>query len=90
MLPFLGLGAATAIEDGIVLARALALGRGLEAGFAIFQRSRAARVEAVRAASVSQGDIIQAADPDRAGLSSAPSQDPAIFDYDPGSAPLAA
>ena len=89
MLPFLGLGAATAIEDGIVLARALALGRGLEAGFAIFQRSRAARVEAVRAASVSQGDIIQAADPDRAGLSNAPSQDPAIFDYDPGSAPLA-
>jgi salicylate hydroxylase len=90
MLPFLGLGAATAIEDGIVIARAFSAGRNVEAVFDIFRRTRAARVEAVRAASVLQGEIIQASDPDRAGLTSAPSQDATLFDYDPGSIPLAA
>jgi len=90
MLPFLGLGAATAIEDGIVLARAFAAGADIETVFDIFRRTRAARVEAVRAASVLQGEIIQASDPDRASLTDAPSQSASLFDYDPGSAPLAA
>jgi salicylate hydroxylase len=83
MLPFLGLGAATAIEDGIVLARALAAAPDFEAGFGIFQRARAARVETVRVESIRQGEIIQAADPDRGGLTGAPSQISALFDYDP-------
>lgn len=83
MLPFLGLGAATAIEDGIVLARALELGADFEAGFGIFQRARAERVETVRVESIRQGEIIQASDPDRMGLTGAPSQMPALFDYDP-------
>jgi len=90
MLPFLGLGAATAIEDGIILARALTRGDSVESAFDIFQRTRADRVEAVRAASVLQGEIIQASDPDRDGLTNAPSQNQALFDYDPRSAPLAA
>ncbi len=88
MLPFLGLGAATAIEDGIVLARALRLGLGVEAGFEVFWRSRAARVEMVRALSVRQGEIIQAGEPDRGGLTDAPSQNRALFAYDPATAPL--
>lgn len=83
MLPFLGLGAATAIEDGIVLARALALGGDIESGFGIFQRARAGRVETVRVESIRQGEIIQAAEPDRGGLTGAPSQISALFDYDP-------
>jgi salicylate hydroxylase len=83
MLPFLGLGAATAIEDGIVLARALAVAPDIEGGFRIFQRARAPRVETVRAESIRQGEIIQAADPDRGGLTGAPSQSPGLFDYDP-------
>jgi len=83
MLPFLGLGAATAIEDGIVLAAALARGPDIEANFAAFQRARAERVEMVRSASVRQGEIIQARDPDRADMAMAPSQMSEIFDYDP-------
>jgi salicylate hydroxylase len=83
MLPFLGLGAATAIEDGIVLARALTEGAGIETGFGIFQRTRAPRVETVRVESIRQGEIIQAADPDQGGLTGAPSQISGLFDYDP-------
>ncbi len=90
MLPFLGLGAATAIEDGIVLARALGAASDIETAFSIFRRSRADRVEAVRTASILQGEIVQASDPDRGGLTGAPSQNAALFDYDPSTAPLAA
>jgi salicylate hydroxylase len=90
MLPFLGLGAATAIEDGIVLARALGLGTGIEAGFAAFERARMPRVELVRSESIRQGEIIQAADPDRAALDAAPSSRAVLFEYDPWAAPLAA
>jgi salicylate hydroxylase len=88
MLPFLGLGAATAIEDGIVIARLLSLGLPVEAAFAAFQRARFERVEAVRSQSVLQGEIIQAADPDRAAMQAAPSGRAELFDYDPCSVPL--
>jgi salicylate hydroxylase len=88
MLPFLGLGAATAIEDGIVLARALAQGPDFATAFNVFQCTRAGRVEAVRTESIRQGEIIQATDPDRGGLAQAPSQSASLFDYDPGTIPL--
>jgi salicylate hydroxylase len=90
MLPFLGLGAATAIEDGIVIARALALGLDIEPAFAAFQRARFARVEAVRTQSILQGQIIQAADPDGDAMAAAPSNRADLFDYNPCSAPLLA
>jgi len=85
MLPFLGLGAATAIEDGIVLARALAQADGIEAGFVLFERARAERVELVRSESVRQGEIIQGVAPD---VARAPSQNVALFEYNPVTAPL--
>jgi salicylate hydroxylase len=88
MLPFLGLGAATAIEDGIILARALASKPGFEAAFSAFQQARAERVETVRRESIRQGEIIQARNPDQADLTQAPSQNAAIFDYDPAAAPM--
>jgi salicylate hydroxylase len=88
LLPFLGLGAATAIEDGIVLARALALNADFVAAFSIFQRARQDRVEAVRTQSIRQGEIIQASDPGRAELAQSPSQRTDLFDYDPCAAPL--
>ncbi len=90
MLPFLGLGAACAIEDGIVLARALDAAPAIEPAFALFRTARAGRVELVRTESIRQGEIIQATDPDQTGLAQAPSQRAALFDYDPGTAPLAA
>jgi salicylate hydroxylase len=88
MLPFLGLGAATAIEDGIVLARALARETHIEAAFSRFQRVRAERVETVRTESIRQGEIIQAADPDSAKLRHSPAQRSEIFSYDPLTAPI--
>jgi salicylate hydroxylase len=83
ILPFLGLGAALAIEDGVVLARALAMTDDAPAAFAAFERARRDRVESVRTQTIRQGEIIQAGDPDRASLSRSPSQNVDIFAYDP-------
>jgi salicylate hydroxylase len=83
ILPFLGLGAALAIEDAVVLSRALAQVPDLHGAFAAYQRARMQRVEAVRLGSIRQGEIIQASDPVGFDLRQSPSQDSAIFDYDP-------
>jgi salicylate hydroxylase len=88
ILPFLGLGAALAIEDAIVLSRALAAAPHPEAAFVAFQNARIERVAHVREASIRQGEIIQASNPDKATLTASPSQTTAIFDYDPVTAPL--
>jgi salicylate hydroxylase len=88
ILPFLGLGAALAIEDGVVLARALDATADFERAFAAFQNARIERVEAIRVQSIRQGEIIQASDPDRAGLSRSPSQNTVLYDYDPCTAPI--
>jgi salicylate hydroxylase len=89
ILPFLGLGGALAIEDGIVLARALTEIDGFDRAVAAYQRARLDRVETVRTQSILQGQIIQASDPDRAGVGGSPSQNATLFDYDPCTAPLA-
>ena len=88
ILPFLGLGAALAIEDGIVLARVLQAVPDGAAALATFQALRQARVEAVRVQSIRQGELIQAADPDRGDLGRSPSQDASLFDYDPCAVPM--
>jgi len=89
ILPFLGLGGALAIEDGIVLARALTDAASFEHAYAAFERARLERVETIRTQSIVQGQIIQASDPDRAGVGASPSQNTTLFDYDPCTAPLA-
>jgi salicylate hydroxylase len=89
ILPFLGLGAALAIEDGVVLARALELAADLPGALAAFQRARQPRVDVVRAQSIRQGEIIQATDPDGPSVRHSPSQNTALFDYDPCTAPIA-
>jgi salicylate hydroxylase len=88
ILPFLGLGAALAIEDGVVLARALAASPDLDAAFAAFHAARRDRVESVRTQTLRQGEIIQSADPDREGMGASPSQNTALFDYDPTTVPI--
>ena len=88
ILPFLGLGAALAIEDGIVLARTLALTRDPQAAFPAFQRARLDRVETVRTQSILQGEIIQASDPDARDVTASPSQNIDLFAYDPCEAPI--
>jgi salicylate hydroxylase len=88
ILPFLGLGAALAIEDGVVLARALRATPDPAAAFAAFQRARLDRVEAVRSQSIRQGRILQTGEPDANEIGASPSQDATLFGYDPCDAPL--
>jgi salicylate hydroxylase len=88
ILPFLGLGAALAIEDAVVLSRALAQLPTLHGAFAAFERARMPRVEAVRLGSIRQGEIIQAGEPTGSDLRQSPSQNSALFDYDPCTVPI--
>jgi salicylate hydroxylase len=88
ILPFLGLGAALAIEDGIVLSRALAEAPAVESAFAAFQEARSDRVETVRTQTIRQGEIIQASDPDGPTVTRSPSQNTDLFDYDPTKVPI--
>ncbi len=88
ILPFLGLGAALAIEDGVVLARALCALPDPAAAFEAFQRTRLARVESVRSESIRQGRILQSGEPNEAAVAASPSQDLNLFGYDPCEAAL--
>lgn len=88
MLPFLGMGAAMAIEDGMILARAFAAEDGVEAAFARYEAARLPRTTLVHAKSVEQGELTQARDPDRYDGQNAPSSDPSITAFDPVTAPI--
>jgi salicylate hydroxylase len=83
ILPFLGLGAALAIEDGVVLARALKTTSDVATAFRTFQRARIPRVETVRLQTIKQGEIIQSSEPLGRAVTHSPSQDSQLFDYDP-------
>jgi salicylate hydroxylase len=88
ILPFLGLGAALAIEDGVVLARALAATPDLAPALDAYHAARLERVDLVRTQTLRQGEIIQSADPDAHGMDASPSQNGALFDYDPTTVPI--
>ena len=83
MLPFLGLGAAMAVEDAIILARALSLESSAPAAFARYEAARRSRTEIVHAQSRRQSILVQAADPDQFDAVAAPSHDPSYYAYDP-------
>jgi salicylate hydroxylase len=87
MLPFLGLGAAMAIEDAMVLARALDLSRDISA-FARFEAARLPRTRLVQDKTSEQGEIVQHLDPETFDPGSAPSHDPAWYAYDPVTTPI--
>jgi salicylate hydroxylase len=88
ILPFLGLGAALAIEDAIVIARALDEIPQPDRALACYQATRLQRVEGVRLASIRQGEIIQTAEVTRHSLSAAPAKNEALFDFDPCRTPI--
>jgi len=88
ILPFLGLGAALAIEDAIVIARALEETPQVESALECYRATRVPRVERVRLASIRQGELIQSAEVTRQSLAQAPAKDEALFDFDPCQAPL--
>ena len=88
MLPFLGMGAAMAIEDGMILARALAMESSVEGGLDRYEAARRPRTALVHTKSIKQGRLTQARDPENYDHSAAPAADPALLDYDPVTAPV--
>ena len=88
MLPFLGMGAAMAIEDGMVLARAFDGAPDAATALGRYEAARLPRTTLVHAKSAEQGRLTQARDPDHYDGAAAPSSDPAITAYDPVTAPL--
>jgi salicylate hydroxylase len=89
MQPFLGMGAAMAIEDGMILARALQSSGSVQEGFEQYENTRRPRTAMVHAQSAAQGRLTQAIDPDHYDGAAAPASDPAIIAYNPVTAPLA-
>ena len=88
MLPFLGLGAAMAIEDAMVLARTLAAETEPTAALELYEAVRKPRTAEVFRQSVRQGELLQSRDPDNYDPVAAPASDRRYFDYDPVTAPL--
>jgi salicylate hydroxylase len=88
ILPFLGLGAALAIEDAIVIARALDEIPLPAEALACYEATRLRRVQSVRLASIRQGEIIQADGVTPQSLAHAPASKDALFDFDPCNTPL--
>jgi salicylate hydroxylase len=88
MLPFLGLGAAMAIEDAMILTRALRESADIGTALDRYEAARQPRAALVQSQAARQGDLVQSRDPDRFDASSAPSHDPAFYAYDPVCAPL--
>ncbi|WP_426166554.1 FAD-dependent monooxygenase [Sandarakinorhabdus sp. DWP1-3-1] len=83
MLPFLGMGAAMAIEDGWALAAAFSREAAVEDAFARYEAARGPRTALLHAKSIIQGKVTQSLDPDTFDGASAPVGDPAIMAYDP-------
>ncbi len=86
ILPFMAYGAGLAIEDAVVLSRALAA-FPLEQAFAAFERERAPRASTIHASSRAQARAFsQASSPE--GAAPAPFFDTSLFTYDPTTVPL--
>ncbi len=83
MLPFLGMGAAMAIEDGYVLARALADEADVLDALARYEQERKPRTDLVHARSALQGQMTQAMDPDAIDGSKIPMADEAMMGFNP-------
>ncbi len=83
MLPFLGLGAVMAIEDALILARALAAHDDYEQAIVRYEAARRPRATRIYEASDFQGRLLQGQSPESYGNAPSPAHDPAIFDFDP-------
>ena len=83
MLPFLGMGAAMAVEDGYVLAQMLARNADVRQAFANYEERRIPRTAKVHHASKIQGEITQGIDPDNFALAGAPVNNREMMEFDP-------
>ncbi len=90
MLPFLGLGAAMAIEDAALLARAMAATDDIALAFKIYEAARGDRTAKILRASARQGEILNTVDPNDYQASERPTADFSIYAYDPATVVLPA
>lgn len=83
MLPFLGLGAAMAIEDGVVLGEAVSRSSDLHAALQLYETTRIPRTTRVFEGSRLQGEIFDTIDPEHYPPPNTPSHDPSFYRFDP-------
>lgn len=83
MLPFLGMGAAMAVEDGWALAQTLARENDVARALVRYETARLPRTAEVHRRSAEQGRITQALDPDAFSLAGAPVNDRAMMEFNP-------
>jgi salicylate hydroxylase len=83
MLPFLGLGAAMAIEDGLVLARCLSNSSSIPAGLDRYEDLRRPRTSEVMLAARLEGKLVQSRSPEQFDAAAAPSRNAALYDFEP-------
>jgi salicylate hydroxylase len=88
MLPFLGLGAAMAIEDATVLGRAAVQASSVEEMLNLYEGTRRERANWILLQSRAQGEITQSPDRDKMDRSKMPAANPILYDYDPAGCPL--
>ena len=87
MLPFMGQGAAMAIEDGVVLGRCFAESASPAEALARYEAARLERTRFIQAESAAGAERLQQAGPGKARL--ARNEDSlGIFDYDPAKVPV--
>lgn len=83
MVPFMGMGAALGIEDGVVLARALANHASVGAALGAFEQARHERASFVQRESARRGLRLMSHDPDSFGKTQEVSEDSlGLFAYD--------
>lgn len=88
MLPFMGQGAAMAIEDGVMIGRAFEAGATVEEAFARYQAARKPRTDFIQRQSALGADRLQF-EVARTGLPPAETEDSlGIFHYDPATAEM--
>ncbi|MEM8726403.1 MAG: FAD-dependent monooxygenase [Pseudomonadota bacterium] len=83
MLPFLGMGAAMAVEDGYVLAQMLSRHDDVADALVQYEQRRIPRTSEVHHASKVQGEITQSIDPDNFALAGAPVNNRDMMEFDP-------
>lgn len=88
MLPFLGQGAGMAIEDAVVLARAVTAAADIPRALQRYEDARRARANKVVLSARAQGARYQADDPSSLARTEPPISNEEMFSYDAGAVPV--
>ena len=88
MLPFLGLGAALAMEDAVVLTRAIERFGPSEEAFRRYEAARIGRTTLLFHEARRQGRLSQGDDPAAYDAARPPASDRGHYEYDAAAAPI--